>query len=64
MFHTCTWYQLFMFTTFLIDIINPGKIKPFLYVMQMPIEAVEAHLEHNDCRGDSIQSLLELCKII
>mgnify|MGYP007091640041 FL=1 len=53
-----------MFTIFLIDIINPGKIKPFLYVMQMPIEAVEAHLEHNDCRGDSIQSLLELCKII
>jgi len=27
MFHTCTWYPLFMFTTFLIDIIKPGKLK-------------------------------------
>jgi len=27
MFHICTWYQLFMFTTFLIDIIKHGKLQ-------------------------------------
>ena len=30
MFYRCKWYPLFMFTTFLIDIIKLGKLKSFL----------------------------------
>ena len=32
MFYRCTWYLLFMVTTFLIDIIKSGKFEPLLYV--------------------------------
>ena len=31
MFYRCTWYRLFMVTTFPIDIIKSGKLEPLIY---------------------------------
>ena len=48
MFYRCTWYPLFMVTTFPIDIIKSGKLEPLIYGANFTFSV---NLFHAECEN-------------